>query len=75
MDEPVIAASARKRGIADEDLLHAYRNPIRIWDLDERLRMYIGADLTGRLLEVGVSTRTGEPRIVHAMWAREKFLR
>ena len=33
--DPVIVASARKHGIADDDMLHAYRHPIRVFDLDD----------------------------------------
>jgi hypothetical protein len=40
---PVILTSARKHGVADEDMLHPYRNPIRVFDLDD-LTMLIGAD-------------------------------
>ena len=40
---PVILASARKHQIADDDMLHAYRNPIRVFDLDA-LTMLIGSD-------------------------------
>jgi hypothetical protein len=32
--DPVILDSGRKHGIADDDMLHAYRNPIRVFDLD-----------------------------------------
>lgn len=55
--DPVIVASARKHGIPDEDMLHAYRNPIRVFELD---------DLGGA---------EGIEFIVHAMPARDKFLR
>jgi dienelactone hydrolase len=48
--DPVILASARKHGVADDDILHAYRNPIRVFDFDE-LTMLVGADAAGRLLE------------------------
>ncbi len=34
-------------------MLHAYRNPIRIFDLDD-LTMLIGADEAGLLLEVEI---------------------
>ena len=51
--DPVILSSARKHGVADEDILHAYRNPIRVFDLDN-LTMLIGAERAGRLLEVGI---------------------
>lgn len=36
-------ASARKHGITDYDMLHAYRNPTRVFDLDG-LTMLIGSD-------------------------------
>ncbi len=72
--EPVILASARKHGVADDDMLHAYRNPIRVFEFDE-LTMLIGSDPAGRLLEVGTATAEGIEFIVHAMPARQKFLR
>ncbi len=46
--DPVILASARKHGVADEDTLHAYRHPIRVFELDD-LTMLVGADAAGRL--------------------------
>jgi hypothetical protein len=52
-DDPIVAESARKHCVSDEDILHAYANPIRVFDLDEGFTMVI----------------------VHAMRAREKFLR
>ena len=39
--DPVILHSARKHGVHDDDMLHAYRNPIRIFELDD-LTMLIG---------------------------------
>lgn len=72
--EPVILASARKHGVADDDMLHAYRQPIRVFALDD-LTLLIGADTAGRLLEIGTATAEGIEFIVHAMPAREKFLR
>ena len=72
--DPVVLASARKHGIPDDDMLHAYRHPIRVFDLDG-LIMLIGADASGRMLEVGVAVGDGVDFIVHAMPAREKFLR
>ncbi|NNE95894.1 MAG: hypothetical protein HKO63_08470 [Acidimicrobiia bacterium] len=71
--DPVILASARKHGIEDTDMLHAYRNPIRVFQADD-LVMLIGADETGRLLEVGVVAGDGVEFIVHAMAARPRFL-
>lgn len=52
--DPVILASARKHGIHDDDMLHAYRHPIRVFELDD-LTMLIGPDQAARLLEVGVA--------------------
>jgi len=71
--DPVILASARKHQISDDDMLHAYRNPIRVFDLDG-LIMLIGPDTAARLLEVGVSEAEGIEFIVHAMPARDRFL-
>ena len=71
--DPVILASARKHQISDDDMLHAYRNPIRVFDLDG-LTMLIGPDTAARLVEVGVSEAEGIEFIVHAMPARDRFL-
>ncbi len=71
--DPVILASARKHQVSDDDMLHAYRNPIRVFDLDE-LVMLIGPDTAARLIEVGVSEAEGIDFIVHAMPARDRIL-
>ncbi len=69
----MIVASARKHGITDDDMLHAYRHPIRVFDLDD-LDVLIGADHSGRMLEIGVATAEGMEFIVDAVAARPKFL-
>ncbi len=74
-DEPVIAGSALKHGMKEQDILHAYRNPIRIWDLGDGFTMTVGAAGTGSILEVGYIQGVTAVVIVHAMRAREKFLR
>ena len=66
--------SARKHGVSDDDMLHAYRNPVRVFALDD-LTMLIGPDQAGRLLEIGVAVGDGIEFIVHAMAARDRFLR
>jgi hypothetical protein len=74
--EPVIAPSSRKHGVEDEDMVHAYRNAIDAWVLDEGLVLLVGSDRSGALLEIGVvRSDDGTPVIVHAMKARPKFLR
>jgi len=66
-------ASARKHGVHDDDILHAYRNPIRVFALDD-LTMLTGSDHSARLLEIGVAHAEGIDFIVHAMPARPKFM-
>ena len=70
---PDIFDSARKHGVDDSRMLHAYRNAFRsIPEAD--LTILVGDDGSGRVLEVGV-VRTGEGDvIVHAMPARRKYL-
>jgi len=72
---PLIAASARKHGIHDDDMLHAFNHPIFVDDLDEGFVMFVGADTTGNLLEIGVIDSSDGPIIIHAMAARPKYLR
>lgn len=67
-------ASARKHGIQDDDVLHAYRHPVRVFEVGD-LIMLIGGDRSGRLLEVGMTEAEGIEFIVHAMPARSKFVR
>jgi hypothetical protein len=74
--DPLILDSARKHGVDDEDIVHAYRNAIRVYDLSEELTMLVGPNRTGHdLIEVGVVDSTEGSVIVHAMTARPKFLR
>ncbi len=69
----MILQSARKHQISDDDMLHAYRHPIRVFDLDD-LTMLVGADQAGRMLEIGVAHSEGIDFIIHALPARAKFL-
>jgi hypothetical protein len=71
--DPVILASARRHGVRDDNMLHAYRKPIRVFEVDD-LTMLIGPDQSATLLEVGVAHAEGVDFIVHAMAARPKFL-
>lgn len=71
--DPVILASARRHGIRDNNMLHAYRNPIRVFEVHD-LTMLIGPDESATLLEIGVAHAEGIDFIVHAMAARPKFL-
>jgi len=72
--DPTILASARRHGVSDDDMLHSYQHPIRVFEVNG-LVLLIGADQAGRLLEIGVASAEGINFIVHAMPARPRFLR
>ncbi|RIQ34941.1 hypothetical protein [Jiangella rhizosphaerae] len=75
MTDPSIAPSARKHGVSDDDMLHAYRCAMRAEDENDGLIMLIGPSRSGALLEVGVIRSEFGPVIVHAMAARSRYLR
>lgn len=75
MVDPIIAASALKHGLNEEEILHAYRNPVRVWDLGDEFTMIVGPNKAAIFLEVGYVEGEHVHVIVHAMHAREKFLR
>jgi hypothetical protein len=71
-----IRPSARKHGIDDADIEHAWRNATRLieyeYEGDERL-LIIGPDRHGLMLEL-VAVPVGEPtRIIHADRLRPTF--
>ncbi|WP_419914270.1 hypothetical protein [Candidatus Poriferisodalis sp.] len=72
--DPFIRPTARKHGISDEDMLHAYRNAFDAHEIDN-MTMIIGGDRSGRPLELGIEFRGHIPEILHAMPARARFLR
>ena len=67
-----IIPSALKHGVSDEDILHAVRNAVRAFEAEPEGLMLIGPSSTGRLLEIVVIDGNA---VIHAMNAREKFLR
>ena len=69
-----ISDSAHRHGIEDEDVLHAFRNAIQSNWVEDVL-MLIGADRSGRLLEVGAVGEAERGKIIHAMPARARHLR
>jgi hypothetical protein len=71
-----VREGARKHGVSDEDMRHAVRHAIRTRELDENTTLLIGADTTGRLLEVVVADlESDRARIIHAMALRASFYR
>lgn len=73
---PRIANSARRHGVSDMDMRHAYDNAIDAFDLDGGFVMLVGPDRAANLMEVGVVIGLAGPQIVHAMRpVRRKFTR
>jgi hypothetical protein len=70
-----IADSARRHGVNDEDIRAAVGLPLRLVWQDRSRLLVIGADTTGRLLEVVVLDPDDEPVAIHAMPLRPKFYR
>ena len=73
-DEPTVVASALKHGVRERDAVHALYNAVIRWDLDEGVEMFVGADQSGRMLEVGLVERDGVRLLIHAMPVRTKHL-
>jgi hypothetical protein len=71
-----IHPSARKHGIADEDIEHAINNAMAIDDQDDDVRLYLGPARNADLLEVGTIIRSdGTELAIHAMGLRPKYQR
>jgi len=71
-----IEASAHKHGVSDEDVLYALRHHCRAFETDDpAVTLFIGPDAHGRPLEFGLVTAEAGTAVIHAMWAREKFLK
>jgi hypothetical protein len=71
-----IEASARKHDVHDEDMLHAIRHHWRAFETDDpAVSMFIGPSREGVLLEVGVVSDDEGSAVIHAMKARDKFLK
>jgi hypothetical protein len=67
-----IHPSARKHGIADEDIEHA----MAIEDQDDDTRLYLGPSRSADLLEVVTIVRDdGSELAIHAMKMRAKYQR
>jgi hypothetical protein len=71
-----IHGSARRHGIADEDIQHAIANAMVIEDHDDGTRLHLGASIAGALLEVVTIVRDdGTGLAIHAMPMRSKYRR
>ena len=71
-----IEASARKHGVADDDMLHALRHHRRAFETDDPdVTMFVGPSSDAQPIEVGVVNDDDGVAIIHAMPARSKFLK
>lgn len=69
-----IFASARKHGIADEDILHAVDNALAAGEQADGKVLYLGPDRAANLLEVVTVMRDdGSEIVIHAMAMRAKY--
>jgi hypothetical protein len=71
-----IHPSARKHGIADEDIEHATRHAMAIEARDDDTRLYLGPSRGADLLEIVTIVRDdGSELAIHAMKMRPKYQR
>ena len=71
-----IHPSALKHGVDAEDIEHAIVNAMVIEDLDDDMRLYLGAIRSAALLEVLSLVRgDGSELVIHAMPMRAKYRR
>lgn len=71
-----IHPSARKHGIADEDIQHSTAHAMVIEDQDDDTRLYLGPARSADLLEVVTIVRDdGSELAVHAMKMRPRYQR
>jgi hypothetical protein len=69
-----IYASARKHGIADEDIVHAVEHALAVGEQDDGKVLYLGPDRAANLLEVvSVMREDGSEIVIHAMRMRAKY--
>lgn len=69
--------SAFKHGLSRDDIEHAVQHAVVIEDLDDDLRLYLGPNRSGALLEVitVLSEQHERELVIHAMAMRAKYQR
>jgi hypothetical protein len=69
-----IFSSARRHGIADDDITHAVEHALAGGEQDDGKVLYLGADRAGNMLEVvSVVRDDGSEVVIHAMRMRLKY--
>lgn len=72
----VIHPSARRHGVADEDIEHAIEHAMAIEEFDDDTRLYLGPSRSADLLEVVTIVRDdGSELAIHAMRMRSRYQR
>lgn len=61
------APSALKHGLDEGDIIHAYRNPVRLWELGDGFAMIVGPNHAALFLEISYVDGEQSHVIVHAM--------
>lgn len=68
--------SARKHGVAGEDIEHAVEHAMAIDDQLDDMRLYLGPARSAELLEIVTIVREDETELaIHAMKIRRKYQR
>jgi hypothetical protein len=71
-----IHPSARKHGVAEEDIEHAVEHAMSVDDQNDDTRLYLGPGRNAKLLEVVTIVRDeGSELVIHAMRMRTKYRR
>lgn len=72
-----VLASARRHGVADEDIEHAVTSALAVEEIgDDPLRyLVLGPDRAGNLLEPVLLDRPQGPAVIHAMPMRKQYRR
>ncbi len=72
----MLPSALKRAGIDTADIGHVVRHAVAVIEQADGMSILLGADPSGRFLEVGVVDMDGDdPRIIHAMPMRPKFLR
>ena len=72
-----IVPSARKHGISDDDIRHAFEHAVAAITVPDQpgFSMLVGPDHSARLLEIGVLVDDDNEYVIHAMPARPKYVK
>ena len=72
-----ILPSARKHGVSDDDIRHAFENALASITVPDRpeFTMIIGPDHSAQFLEIGVLADDDDDYVIHAMQARLKYIK